>query len=255
MRDWSVFVPYTGLHIVTVLVCFAAIAAVVLAGRRAEPGGEVRLRRGIAVFSLAHWVVYNAAWNWSGLDLYEGLPLQLCDVGGVLAPLALLTLNPWLRGALYFWAVTLTSQAFIQPTVTQGPDNLLFWCFWIAHSIIVGSAVYDLVVLRFRPGWADLKRASAVSFAYVLAVTPVNLLLGANYGYVGNPPPGRAIPPFVTLLGPWPGRALILVALAALGFVVVLLPWRLRERFATGATSNGQPRDGTASTAATSAPL
>jgi hypothetical integral membrane protein (TIGR02206 family) len=224
--DWSVFVPYTGLHFATVLVCAALVAMVVAAGCRIRTKtGELALRRVIAAGGLATWVIYNAAWNWNGIDLHEGLPLQLCDIGGVLAPLMLLTLNRWLRAALYFWAFTLTMQAFIQPTLVVGPANFLFWCFWIAHTVIVGSAVYDLVVLSFRPHWGDLARAYGVSSAYLAVVIPTNMLLGSNYGYVGNPPPPRPIPPFVDLLGPWPQRAVVLVAMAALGFLLVLLPW------------------------------
>ena len=231
VRDGSVFVPYTGLHVATVLGCVALVALVVVVGRNvATAQAERLLRRSIAVFGLAVWVIYNAAWNWHGIDIYEGLPLQLCDVGGVVAPLALLTLNPWPRAALYFWASTLTTQAFIQPTVIQGPTNLLFWCFWIAHTVIVGCAVYDLVVLRFRPGRADLGRAYAVSAAYLAVVVAINAALGSNYGYVGNPPPGHAIPAFVAMLGPWPGRALIVVVLAGLSFALALLPWMTRGR-------------------------
>jgi hypothetical integral membrane protein (TIGR02206 family) len=229
--EWNAFVPYSGLHGATVFACMALVAVVILAGRNARTSeAERRLRQSIAVFGVAVWVIYNAAWNWHGIDIYEGLPLQLCDVGGLVAPLALLTLNPWLRAPLYFWACVLTSQAYIQPTVTQGPTNILFWCFWIAHTVIVGCAVYDLVVLRFRPGRADLGRAYAVSVAYLAVVVPVNALLGSNYGYVGNPPPSRAIPAFVDLLGPWPGRALALVVLAGLGFALALLPWLARPR-------------------------
>jgi hypothetical protein len=32
------------------------------------------------------------------------------------------------------------------------------------------------------------------------------------------------------MLGPWPQRAIILIGLAAFGFVAVLLPWRLAAR-------------------------
>jgi hypothetical integral membrane protein (TIGR02206 family) len=248
MGDWSVFVPFTGFHLVTVMVCAVLVVAVVIVGRRvrATPG-EIGLRRGIAAAGLATWVIYNAAWNWNGLDLQEGLPLQLCDVGGLLAPFALLTLNRWLRATLYFWAFTLTTQAFIQPTLVAGPANFLFWCFWIAHTIIVGAAVYDLAVLRFRPDWADLTRAYAVSGTYLAVVTPTNLLLGSNYGYVGNPPPPRPIPPFVDLLGLWPQRAVVLVVMAVLGFAVVLLPWavarssRRRSAMAEPAPSSSVP--------------
>jgi uncharacterized membrane protein YwaF len=60
-------------------------------------------------------------------------------------------------------------------------------------------------------------------------IVPIDLWLGADYLYVGNPPPDITIPPFVTALGPWPQRAIILAALVPLGFVVVLLPWCIAD--------------------------
>jgi hypothetical integral membrane protein (TIGR02206 family) len=128
---------------------------------------------------------------------------------------------------LYFWTAALTLQAFIQPSLTAGPASPVFWAFWIAHSIIAACAVYDVVVLRFRPRWDDLYRVGAASAAYLALVVPIDLWLGANYGFLGNPPASDEIPPFVAALGPWPQRAIILVILAAVGFVVVLLPWLL----------------------------
>ncbi len=67
----------------------------------------------------------------------------------------------------------------------------------------------------------------------------MNLWLGSNYGYIGNPAPDVEIPPFVAALGPWPQRAVILVILAALGFVVVLLPWLIIARHSTSNTCGG----------------
>jgi len=127
---------------------------------------------------------------------------------------------------LYFWTAALTLQAFVQPALTAGPASLVFWAFWTAHTIIAACAVYDLAVRSFRPGWSDLARALIVSGVYLALVVPVNAWLGSDYGFVGNPAPDIAVPPFVLTLGPWPQRAIILIVLAALGFVVVLLPWR-----------------------------
>jgi len=62
----------------------------------------------------------------------------------------------------------------------------------------------------------------------------VNLWLGSDYGFIGNPPADVKIPPFVGALGPWPQRAIILVALAAFGFLVVLLPWCIVVRSTLG---------------------
>jgi len=94
-------------------------------------------------------------------------------------------------------------------------------------------------VRGFRPTWRDLGRALAVSAAYLALVVPINLRLGADYGYVGNPAADVVVPPFVLMLGPWPQRAIVLVALAALGFVVVLLPWRLAAREAEREPARG----------------
>ncbi len=102
---------------------------------------------------------------------------------------------------------------------------MLFWAFWLSHTIIAACAAYDVVVRGFRPGWRDLGIAVLASLIYVALVLPIDLWLGADYGFVGNPPAGIVIPPFVLALGPWPQRAIILVALVPIGFVVVLLPW------------------------------
>jgi hypothetical integral membrane protein (TIGR02206 family) len=224
----EVFVQFGGLHLFTVAVCALLIALFAIAGRvLRERSAEAKLRKSWAVFALIYWFVYIIWWNWNGLDIDGGLPLHLCDFNGLVAPLALLTLNRWARATLYFWTFTLSLQAFIQPVLAVGPVHLPFWSFWIGHTIIMASAVYDIVVMGFRPDSRDVGRVLVVSLAYVAFVTPINLTLGTNYGFIGNPPPGKAIPPFIDAMGPWPRRAVIVMGLAVVGFVLALLPWRL----------------------------
>ena len=227
---WDVFAPYSGTHALALIVCALLIAAPSLAGRRLQKNAEATLRRTLAALAVCYWLAYNIWWNWNGLDLRAGLPLQICDFNGLVAPLALMTGWRWARAALYFWTSALTLQAFIQPALTAGPALLVFWAFWAAHTIIAACAVYDIAVLGFRPGWSDLGRAVAASAVYVALVVPINLWLGANYGYIGNPADSKEIPPFVDALGLWPQRAIVLIALAPLGFVVVLLPWLVAAR-------------------------
>jgi hypothetical integral membrane protein (TIGR02206 family) len=228
MRDWTIFVPFGGLHAVTVAVCALLVLAVTSAGRALrERGAEPAFRNALAILALGYWLAYLVWWNWSALDVYAGLPLHLCDFNGLVAPFALLTRNRWLRAALYFWTFTLTLQAFVQPELHAGPALPAFWAFWAGHTIIVSLAVYDLAVLGFRPDWSDVGRVLVLSLAYVALVMPLDLTLGANYGFIGNPPPGKSLPPFIEAMGPWPRRAFIVIGLAALGFVLALLPWRL----------------------------
>jgi hypothetical integral membrane protein (TIGR02206 family) len=224
------FAPYGGLHALAVAICALVIAAPALLGRRLRKPAEARLRQTLAAVAVAYWLAYNIWWNWHDIAWRTGLPLQLCSVNGLMAPLALLAGWRWARATVYFWTAALTLQAFIQPALTAGPASPVFWTFWSAHTLIAACAVYDVVVLGFRPGCADLGRALAVSVAYVAVAAPVNHWLGSDYGYIGNPAPAITIPPFVMMLGPWPQRAIILLALAAAGFVVVLLPWRIAAR-------------------------
>jgi hypothetical integral membrane protein (TIGR02206 family) len=231
VSNWEVFVPFSGLHLLAVAVCALLIAGLATAGRAlCGSAAEATLRRSWAAFALCYWAAYILWWNWNGLDLYGGLPLHLCDCNGLVAPLALLTLNRWVRATLYFWSFTLTLQAFIQPMLSAGPALLSFWAFWAGHTIIMASAVYDVAVLEFRPDWRDLRRVIVVSVGYAALVTPINLALDANYGFIGNPPPDKSIPPFINAMGPWPRRALIVMGLAAIGFVLTLLPWRMTSQ-------------------------
>jgi hypothetical integral membrane protein (TIGR02206 family) len=231
---WSVFVPYTLLHAVTVLVCVVLIAALVtLMARPRDAAAERVQRRTLAAAALGAWVLSYLWLNWEAIDP-KALPLQVCGLMGVVAPLALLTGNRWLRAAMYFSAFTLTIQAFIQPILVVGPAKLEFWRFWLLHSLILCCAVYDLVVLRFRPGWSDVTRAGVMSTGYVALIVPVNLMIGTNYGFVGNPP-DQALPPVIALLGPWPERIFVLMALVFFGYVLALLPWvGVRRRTAAG---------------------
>ena len=227
---WTVFAPYGWLHGVTLLVCLVLIAAPSLFGRAlqkdaARKNAERTLRYSLAAFAVAVWLAYNIWWNSRGIDWRGGLPLQLCDINGLIAPLALVTGWRFARATLYFWTAALTAQAFIQPALIDGPAFVLFWAFWLSHTIIAACAAYDVVVRGFRPGWRDLGIAVLASLIYVALILPIDLWLGADYGFVGNPPAGIIIPPFVLALGPWPQRAIILVALVPIGFVVVLLPW------------------------------
>ena len=93
----------------------------------------------------------------------------------------------------------------------------------------MASAVYDIAVLGFRPQWRDIRPVLLVSLAYVAAVMPIDLVLGANYGFIGHPSPESTIPPLVEAMGPWPQRALILMAVAVVGFMLALLPWLTRS--------------------------
>src|SRR5262249_23617548 len=155
------FVQFGAVHGLVVAVCVVLFALIVWCGPRlTDKPRELRARRSLATFALLYWVAYNTWWNWNSLDLTTGLPLQACDISGLVGPFALLPPNRRLRATLYFWAFAFATQAFIQPTLVDGPAHVVFWAFWIAHVVIIACALYDLAVLGFRPDWGDFARAA-----------------------------------------------------------------------------------------------
>jgi hypothetical integral membrane protein (TIGR02206 family) len=163
---------------------------------------------------------------------FEGdssLPFHWCDAAALIAPLALLTGARRLRAVTYFWAFAFTPLAFITPTLEEGPGELMFWLFWVSHSVIVGFALYDIIVLRFRPGWKDLATNSLVAGAFVVFLLAVNIPNGWNYGFVGNST--LDVKTFIDALGSWPLRVLWIFLIAHVAFVIMVLPWRVCARF------------------------
>jgi hypothetical integral membrane protein (TIGR02206 family) len=201
----------------------------VIAGRRQRATTPTRLELTLAITNLAFWLIAHGWWQLPPrFDPATTLPLQMCHLTSVIASLVLLTRRHFLRILLYFWGFGLCTQALLTPSLADPPATVWFWAFWFQHGFIMAVAVYDVAVCGFRPAWRDYALACAASAAYVALVLPLNVLLGANYGFVGNTRPDN--PSIVDLLGPWPGRLFIIVLLVAAVLALLMLPWEIARR-------------------------
>lgn len=239
-NDWiTTFVPFSLFHLVTVLGCAAAMMASCAYGRRCRAEGEKeeRFRRTWGWFILGYQVLitvyYAFPWDWN-----KSLPLELCDLAAWTAAAAMLTRRRWLRTLLYFWGIGLSTQAFATPIIREGLGTLRYWQFWISHVVIVGSAVYEVVVGRYRPGVKDLCTAAAVTLAYGAVVFVLNLAIGSNYGFVGQSKPDN--PTIIDKLGPWPGRVLIMLAIVMSDFVLLWAVWPAARMLARRSGGNAE---------------
>jgi hypothetical integral membrane protein (TIGR02206 family) len=239
------FAPFTATHALTLAAAAAALALTLALGFFARRRGRRALRRfdaTLALLALAAWVWLLAHWlaperfSWQ-----KSLPLHLCDLAGLVAPLALLFPRPWLRTLLCLWGVGLCTQAFITPTVTAGPGQAYFYIFWTTHLAIVACCAHDLAVRRFVPTWPGFARAVGLTTAWLLLVVALNERLGANYGYVGSV--GSSATTILDALGPWPQRVFILAAIVAATFALVTAAVRTLARIAPPAasTEEGNP--------------
>jgi len=230
------FRPFTLAHGCTLLCIAIVIVLAVLYGRKRfvthaglAPSG---FEQTLACANLLVWLVAHGWWQLpERFDPVTTLPLQMCHITSLIASTVLLTRHRALRAILYFWAFGLCTQAMITPSLVEPLTSPVFWSFWFLHGFVMMTAIYDITVNGYRPAWRDYGIACAASVMYVAVVLPIDLALGANYGFLGKSKPLH--PSIVDLLGPWPERLLIIVPLAALAMLMVMLPWVLLRRVST----------------------
>ncbi len=226
----EVFRPFSFTHACTLLCIAALIGLAVAYGRNRQSRNlATTFERTLAYFNIAVWLASYGYWQMpERFDPVTTLPLQMCHVTSLIASWVLLTRHNMLRAILYFWTFALCTQAMITPSLVEPPTSVVFWAFWFLHGFVMLTAVYDLSVRAFRPAWRDYGIACVASATYVAVVLPIDLALGANYGFLGK---ATALhPSIVDLLGPWPQRLLIIVPLAALAMLVTMLPWVMARR-------------------------
>lgn len=228
------FSPHSVTHLLTIV---ASVAAGLVIWRLASrPALEPLVRRwwirGLLAVQAAN-VIYFAARQ--PLDWSVALPLQVCDIMGWMAAWSLATERRLPRTMLVFAGLLLCGQAFITPTLTEGPGTLRFWLFFTTHFQVVVSAFYELVIRGYAPTFRDAAHAWLALFLYAMVMVPLNLATGWNYGYVGPGRPGAFTA--IDVLGPWPWRLVpmgIIIAIGAAALVVAVRAARtlLRRRHA-----------------------
>jgi hypothetical integral membrane protein (TIGR02206 family) len=226
MPEWAgEFHAFSVLHAVTVALFGGLWALLILIGLRARNRQwETRWRVLFGGFLLLCWLFANVVQLFPGRFVAGvNLPLQACDIAGILAPFALWSRQRVLLSILYFWGVGFSIQAILTPELVSGPAQVDFWTFWVPHANLTGAGCYILLVERFRPRWHDCLQSYALAVLYLALILPFDLLSGFNYGYVGPVTPSQRT--ILDLLGPWPWRVGSMMALAALGFALLQWPW------------------------------
>jgi hypothetical integral membrane protein (TIGR02206 family) len=223
----SSFETFSAQHLLTVA-GFAVVVtvAIVLARRIADPSRQRLLEVSVAGLAAALWIGI-VIWGFSParFDPRWSYPINICDLVALIVPIAFVRPHWTWHALLYFWGLTLSTQAIFTPDLVSGPSTLAFWIFWLMHVLIVGGAVYVLVVRRYRPTWRDCAFAIVVAVLWLIVVFAIDLATGFNYGYVGDAKPSQ--PTLIDYLGPWPQRVAVMALLGSGAMMILQLPWTL----------------------------
>ena len=174
------------------------------------PGREARFRRWTAAV-IAVFIAFATAWRFlpGNYDVNESWPLHLCRVVGFVVPVALWTQWRRPRTLVYFWGLGLSSQALMTPMWGFGLSSVEYWLYWGSHAMIVGAAVYDIVVHGWGPRYREWGFAAVQGLVFCAAVIPINLWLGTNYSYLGRGTYDATS--IVSWFGPFPDRLLFII--------------------------------------------
>lgn len=160
------------------------------------------------------WALYNEIWT---AKLF--LPLQLCSLNILLCIILLLTEHKKLFAFVYLFGFTGALQGLLTPELYQEPWHFRFIQFFLAHGLIVWTAMYYAIVKSYRiTGGRFFKSFLWLNF-YAVSVYIINILLNANYMFLMRKPGNASLMDF---LGPHPWYIL---GLELIAFFICLLVW------------------------------
>jgi hypothetical integral membrane protein (TIGR02206 family) len=214
------FQPFGLLHLVTVAIVLAVIAAVVAWGRRASIDDARKLGRGLGLALVVYYVVEGfVRVTWLHTPPMLLLPFELCSALFFIGALAFWTEHPWAYEVLFFWTFAGTVHALITPTPGEGFPSLEYVRYFVCHGLLVLSACYAVLALdRDMSRWSLLRALVALQLWEGL-VAIADLALDQNFMYLRHPPPS---PTLIDALGPWPWYLLSLEAVGTVSFLVWL---------------------------------
>ena len=211
-------------HLSAVAAVAVVIGGLVALRRQGFTAVALLAERTLGTLLLALWpaslVIHLALGT---LDRQHALPLHYCDVAAIAGGLALWTRRPALGDVAYFFGLAGTLQGLITPSLQADFPDLRFLFFFLWHGGVVAAALHLVLGLKHRPQRGAPLRMTLLTAAYAVVVGALNALLGTNYGFLCAPPP---VPSLIDHLGPWPWYVPALLAVGALFYTLLDLPFR-----------------------------
>lgn len=223
------FEPYGTSHaLASVVGAAGAIGAVVLGRRLRGRPAEEWLSRSFAV-ALAVFVIPLQIRQWlpAHFVIRTSIPLQICDLAWMVAVYALWTKDRRVSALLYYWALTLTVQAVITPTLGRDFPDLDFIKYWGMHLMAIWASLYLTFGLGVRTDWRCYRFTVFWSLLWMAVVMIFNAIAGTNYGYLARKP---SIATPLDWFGPWPVYVMVLAAVVLAGWALITWPWVAAER-------------------------
>lgn len=225
----SGFQAYSAEHFLLMGVLVVGCVAIARAGRRLrhdprEPAFRKAFAILIPVFTVPMQVLQLLPGDFG---IGTSLPLQVCDLSWMVASYALFTGDRRANQVLYYWGLTLVTQAILTPSLEEAFPDPRWWMFWGMHFLTVWAAVYTTFGRGIRPTWPGFRFTIAVTFAWAFGVMAFNALVDTNYGYLNHKP---RVSSLLDYLGPWPLYVFLEIGIVIGVWALITWPWTRRTK-------------------------
>jgi hypothetical integral membrane protein (TIGR02206 family) len=228
------FVLFSTQHWVAIILIVLLNLSFLLLRRNAKPE-TLRVWRytmaAVLVINETMWHIWNLVnGQWT---LQTMLPLHLCSLFVFLSAYMLVTRNYAIYEFAYFLGIGGAMQAILTPDLgIYAFPHFRYFQVFVSHGLIVTASIYMTLVEGFRPTWRSYGKVLLWSNVYMLFVGAVNALIGSNYMFIAHKP---ETPSLIDMLGPWPWYILALEAIGFVLFLVLYLPFAIRDILANRA--------------------
>jgi hypothetical integral membrane protein (TIGR02206 family) len=227
MSAHNAFELFGTVHLQTLAVIVAVALALPLSVRHLWPGSARAVGLALAVLLVAQEAVQITLVLLTQGVTVALLPLHLCTLTVYLTAIMLLTQAQRIYEVVYFWGLGGTTQALLTPELERGFPSPEYLLFFAGHGLVIVGVLYGAWVYRLRPYPMSIVRVAAITLALAVLIVVVNLSLGTNFMYLMAKP---TRPSLLDWFGPWPWYWLPLVGIALLSFLILYLPFFIRDR-------------------------
>jgi hypothetical integral membrane protein (TIGR02206 family) len=216
-------------NIVIILTIFLSIGLPLFTTRFFNTYQQLITSRAIAIL-ISFWVIlYDVILLYLGKFNYKtDLPLDICNLIGLLIPFLMWNPSKQLFPFLYFYIMAGTTQAVFVPYLFDGFPSFVFIKFWVVHGGLIVYILYVAVVWKFQLTLKDLWRSFLFLQLYGVLIYLTNKLIGANYIFLVQKPPTNSV---FDYFGPWPIYILVAEAIMLFLMSMVYLPyWKTNKK-------------------------
>ncbi len=155
------------------------------------------------------------------------LPIHLCRLLALAAPIVYFVDNKFWTGIFYFWITVGTFNAVITPDVKFGFPHWEYLVYFIMHVGLVVLPFYYIFVMNHRITRSDLWNAFWMSNAFLVLTLALNYLIDSNYMFTRHKP---EVATLLDVLGPWPWYLLSVQFIGLILFHLVYLPFAITKK-------------------------